>query len=1235
MAPGYRNSAEATGQYSIGSSASRFIYTVAGNYAPGYTGDGGPATLAEVNGMQGVAVDGAGNVYMADSGDNVVRKVDASTGIITTIAGTGAAGHSGDNGPATSAELWAPTALAVDAAGDLFVAETGDNVVRRIDAISGQITTFAGDPAGTFTTEGPATGYLFEQIVGLACDPLGNLYIEQHFNVLEVDASSGNIAEVAGNDTQYRFSQLDGIAVDSHGNVYVADEYAGWIWLLRANAVPIVFAGGSEAPGGGDGGPATEASLSFPSGLAVDGVGNLYIADLFDCTIREVNTNGMINTVAGIFDNWGFTGADGLPAANGILNWVQTLASDAAGNLYIADTKTNRIRKVTAPAAPPRTPVATPVFSLAASAYSSPQTLTITDATPGAEIYVTLDGSAPNTADQGYHGPIEITGAVTVQAVALAPGYVVSAPVSAAYTITAPPPAVISTVAGDGTEGFSGSGGLATNTEIGEPKAIAFDSAGNLYIADTAYSVVWKVAASTGIISIVAGTGTSENSGCYNGVATSTVLNEPDGIAFDKAGNLYISDAGDYCVRMVSAETGQISTVAGPGISTTIGDGSPATEAYLGVPGGLAFDAAGNLYIADGSINRVRMIAASTGNISTVAGYGEAGARGDGGLATLAELSDPLDVTVDGLGNLYIMDSGDNRIRKVTKSTGVIDTIAGNGVMGNTGDGGAAVAANINAQQGIALDSAGNVYFSNSLDTVREVSATTGMIRSVAGDGYFGYSGDGGAATMAELWVPQGLAFDAAGSLYIADSYNASVRKVGTPQLQSQNIAFTPPSPLYFGIPPITLSATGGTSGNPVTFSIVSGPGSLSGTNDSVLDVTGTGAIVVAANQAGDAGYAAAPQVIASIAVVSPAAATITSPASGTVLAGSSVTFAWSGAAEPTGYYLLIGSTGVGSNNIYNSAEKTVTTYTFPYMPTDGAKIYVRLFTNFNGNWLHNDYTYTAALRGTPMTSPAPGTSLGGSGVTFNWSAASGATGYFLWIGTTGVGSSNLYYSAEKTVTTYNFDHLPTNGGTIYVRLTTNYNGTWVYNDYTYTVSPPAVLTAPVSGSTLNGPNVTFDWETAPDATGYYLWIGSTGVGSNNIYNSAEKTVTSYTFTRVPTNGETIYVRLITNYSGTWLHNDYTYTASTQAAMTSPAPASTFIGSSVTFTWSAASGATGYYLQIGSTGVGSDDIYNSAEKTVTAYTFSRMPTNGETIYVRLTTNYNGTWLHEDYVYTAQ
>jgi hypothetical protein len=233
------------------------------------------------------------------------------------------------------------------------------------------------------------------------------------------------------------------------------------------------------------------------------------------------------------------------------------------------------------------------------------------------------------------------------------------------------------------------------------------------------------------------------------------------------------------------------------------------------------------------------------------------------------------------------------------------------------------------------------------------------------------------------------------------------------------------------------------------------------------------------------------------------------------------------------------------------------------------------------------------------------------------------------------VGSSNLYYSAEKTVTSYTFDKMPTNGETIYVRLITNFNGTWVHADYTYTAASEAAMTSPTAGSTFAGASVTFNWTTIPSATGYYLWIGSSGVGSSDIYYSAEKTVTSYTFTRMPTNGETIYVRLTTNFNGTWVYNDYTYRAEMPpAVLTAPVPGSTLGGASVTFDWSAPSGATGYYLWIGSQGVGSNDIYNSAEKTVTTYTFTRVPTNGETIYVRLTTNYNGTWVHNDYTYTA-
>jgi uncharacterized protein YxeA len=360
----------------------------------------------------------------------------------------------------------------------------------------------------------------------------------------------------------------------------------------------------------------------------------------------------------------------------------------------------------------------------------------------------------------------------------------------------------------------------------------------------------------------------------------------------------------------------------------------------------------------------------------------------------------------------------------------------------------------------------------------------------------------------------------------------------------------------------------------------------------------------------------------------------MTSPAPTSVLPGPTATFTWSAAAGATGYYLQIGSTGAGSDNIYNSAQKTVTSYTFTGLPTNGEPIYVRLTTNYNGPWVHIDYTYTAATQA-EMTAPAQGSVLAGPLVTFNWSAAAGATGYYLQIGSTGVGSDNIYNSSQKTGTSYTFSGMPTNGEPIYVRLTTNYGGPWVHLDYTYTAASEAVITSPAASSVLPGPVVTFDWSAAVGATGYYIQIGSTGVGSSDIYNSSQKTTTSYTTTTMPSNGEPIYVRLITNYGGTWVHVDTTYTAASAAAMISPTPASTFTGASVTFTWSPASGATGYYLQIGSTGAGSDDIYNSAQKTVTSYTFNAMPTNGEPIYVRLTTNYSGTWVHTDYTYTAE
>jgi hypothetical protein len=481
------------------------------------------------------------------------------------------------------------------------------------------------------------------------------------------------------------------------------------------------------------------------------------------------------------------------------------------------------------------------------------------------------------------------------------------------------------------------------------------------------------------------------------------------------------------------------------------------------------------------------------------------------------------------------------------------------------------------------------------------------------------------------------------GSIVIDANQPGNTNYAAAPQVQQtlvvnaapQTISFpAPASPVNYGVPPITLAATGGASGNRVVFSVVSGPASVSGVNGATLTITGVGTVVIAADQAGNIDYAAAAQVKRSI-VVTGIPAALTTPAPGSTLPGPSVTFDWTADSGATGYYLWIGSTGVGSNNIYNSAEKTGTSYTFTSMPLNGETIYVRLITNTGGKWISNDYTYTAATTAA-ITSPSQGAIFTGPTTTFTWSPATGAvSGYYLWIGSTGVGSNNLYNSAEKTVTSYTFNSLPTNGEPIYVRLTTNFNGIWAHTDYAYTAATAAAMTSPTAGSTFTGASVTFNWTTIPSATGYYLEIGSTGAGSNDIYNSAEKTVTTYTFPRMPTNGETIYVRLITNFSGVWVHNDYTYKAySLPAALTAPTPGSTLAGASVTFDWTAPAGATGYYLWIGSQGVGSNDIYNSAEKTVTTYTFPRVPTNGETIYVRLITNYNGTWVHNDYTYTA-
>jgi trimeric autotransporter adhesin len=357
---------------------------------------------------------------------------------------------------------------------------------------------------------------------------------------------------------------------------------------------------------------------------------------------------------------------------------------------------------------------------------------------------------------------------------------------------------VISTVAGTGSYGYSGDGGIATSAALTYPLGVAIDASGNIYIADTYNNRIRMVTKSTGIISTVAGTGSSSYRG-DGGIATSAELSSPRGVAIDASGNIYIADAGNNRIRMVTKSTGIISTVAGTGSSGYSGDGGLARLALLNSPRGVAIDASGNIYIADTDNRCIRMVTKSTGIISTVAGTGSSSYSGDGGLATSAKLYYPYGVAIDASGNIYIADAGNNRIRMVTKSTGIISTVAGTGSSGYSGDGGLAISAQLYDPSGVAFDASGNIYIADTINhCIRMVTKSTGIISTVAGTGSYGYSGDGGLATSTALRSPEGVAIDASGNIYIADTKNQRIRMFS---LYLRDTAFPLPSSIVTAVP--------------------------------------------------------------------------------------------------------------------------------------------------------------------------------------------------------------------------------------------------------------------------------------------------------------------------------------------------------------------------------------------------------------------------------------------------
>ena len=664
--------------------------------------NGLPGLSATLNLPAAIVTDANGNAYVALRGAHQVVRIDSSDHVFA-VAGNGISGSAGDGGPAILASLATPVGLALDPAGNLYIADSTSNKIRRV-GIDGNISTFAGNGKTAFLGDGgPAAAASLYTPSGVACDSQGNVYIADTTNyvIRKVDAT-GTIRTIAGIGSvkgssgnggpalQAALFNPTGVLVDKNGNVFIADTGNNWIRVLSPGGILTLYGGidrsaiGSPFSGGGDPTVATNAILAGPTSLAMDGAGTLYFVEPNLYRIRIITAQGKIAPFAGTNTQGGSGDAGLATSANlGVLG----VAVDRNNNVLIADGNNNRVRIVTA-----------------------------------------ADG-------------------------------------------------IINTLAGNGIASFSPHGLAVLN--------------GFLYFSDTNNNRIRRYNLSTQEISLVAGNGAASYAGdtassdepanggkVING-ALGASINGPRGIAFDKNGNLFIADTANNRVREVVNADQDMITAAGTGTASTTGDGGVATNATLHTPAGVAVDGAGNLYISEQAGNVVRQVNPN-GVITTVAGTGIAGPPGaETGVGINQNLSGPQGLAIDSSGALLIADSGNNRVRRLT-SDGTITTIAGTGVSGYTGDGGPAVAATLRAPTGVYVDSAGNIYISDTSNyRIRRVDPS-GNISTVAGNGSAGYNGDGSPATNYSLNGPSALVSTSACSVAIADSSNLRIRELSS-----------------------------------------------------------------------------------------------------------------------------------------------------------------------------------------------------------------------------------------------------------------------------------------------------------------------------------------------------------------------------------------------------------------------------------------------------------------------
>ena len=684
----------------------------------------GKATETEISLVDGIAIDKKGNVYIAMREHNIISRIDTK-GMMTRYAGSGESGFSGDGGPAIKANFKTPAGLAFDPEGNLYIADRENHRIRKIDT-SGNISTFAGiGEAGFSGDDGPAVKARLSLPSGVAIDKKGNLYISDRSNdrirvvdkkgVIRTYAGSG-VAGFQGDAGPALKAQLDkpfGIALDEAENLYIADRNNNRVRKVSPEGIITTVAGDGGFFFMGDNGPAYQASVAAPTGVAVDKKGNLYIADRNNNRIRLVDKLGMIRTVAGTGQQDYNGESETARETNLYLPFGLTV--DSNDNLLVIDRSHYRIRRIDPKSGKVETVAGNGLKLFAGD--GGPATGATLSFPHG--MFVDKDDNLIFS-DKGHYRIRKIT-----------------------------PEGIISTFGGNGTRGNVGHNIPVLEANVYNITALVQNPAGDIFMSSPSgfVSVIRRIDTKGFVYDYIdtsserylKSISKSKHKGLVQTGAVATITQFSD-IVFDPKGNLFISDRLNHQIRKIDLK-GNISTIAGVGDSDYYGDGGPALEAAFRDPNALASDKQGNIYIAESANNRIRKID-TKGIVTTVAGNGEHADSGDGGPALKAAIRSMDDIAISPEGELHILGTNTHKVRKITQD-GKIVTVAGKGYAGFFGDDGPATKAMLKNPAAISFDSKGNLYIADmGNNRIRKVDKK-GIITTFAGTGKFGWGRTG------------------------------------------------------------------------------------------------------------------------------------------------------------------------------------------------------------------------------------------------------------------------------------------------------------------------------------------------------------------------------------------------------------------------------------------------------------------------------------------------------------